>query len=70
MKYLRRTAVYTWDRLQKQNKTKQIKTKKPPQIAKELKVTLILDKLLEYKRIWIQHVNRMRRNRLPGVMKH
>ena len=39
-------------------------------IAKELKITPILDKLLEYKRNWIQHVNRMPRNRLPKVMKH
>jgi hypothetical protein len=39
------------------------------QIAKELKITQILDKLLEYKRNWIQHVNRMPRNRLPRVMK-
>ena len=27
------------------------------QIAKELKITPILDKLLEYRRSWIQHVN-------------
>jgi hypothetical protein len=40
------------------------------QIAKELKITQILDKLLEYKINWIQHVNRMPRNRLPWVMKH
>ena len=40
------------------------------QIAKELKITPILDKSLEYKRNWIQHVNRMPRNRLPKVMKH
>jgi hypothetical protein len=39
-------------------------------IAKELKITPILDILLEYKRNWIQHVNRMPRNRLPRVMKH
>ena len=39
------------------------------QITKELK-TPILDKLLEYKRSWIQHVNRMPRNRLPCVMNH
>jgi hypothetical protein len=38
--------------------------------CKELKITPILDKLLEYKRNWIQHVNRMPRNRLPRVMKH
>jgi len=29
-----------------------------------------LDILLEYKRSWIQHVNRMPRNRLPRVMKY
>ena len=40
------------------------------QIAKELKIAPILDKLLEYKRNWIQRVNRMPRNRLPRVMKH
>ena len=40
------------------------------QIAKELKIAPILDKLLEYKRSWIQHVNRMPRNILPRVMKH
>jgi hypothetical protein len=39
------------------------------QIAKELKITSILNKLLECKRNWIQQVNRMPRNRLPRVMK-
>jgi len=39
-------------------------------IAKDLKITPILDKLLEYKRSWIQHVNRMPRNSLPRVMKY
>jgi len=38
--------------------------------SKDLKITSILDKLLEYKRSWIQHVNRRPRNRLPRVMKH
>ena len=59
MKYMRRTAGYTWTDY-----------KINAQIAKELKITQILDKLLEYKRSWIQHVNRMPRNRLPGVMKY
>jgi hypothetical protein len=59
MKYMRRTAGYIWT---------DHKTNK--QIAKELKITSILDKLLEYKRNWIQHVNRMPCNRLPRVMKH
>jgi len=59
MKYMRRTAGYTW-----------ADYKTNTQITKELKITPILDKLLEYKRNWIQHVNRMPRNRLPRVMKH
>jgi hypothetical protein len=59
IKYMRRTAGYTWT----DHKTN-------TQIAKELKITPILDKLLEYKRNWIQHVNRMPSNRLPRVMKH
>jgi len=59
MKYMRRTAGYT---------STDYKTNK--QIAKELKITTTLDKLLEYKRNWIQHVNRMPHNRLPRVMKY
>jgi hypothetical protein len=58
MKYIRRTAGYT-----------RTDYKTNAQIAKELKITQILEKLLEYKRNWIQHVNRMPRNRLPRVMK-
>jgi hypothetical protein len=57
MKYIR-TAGYT----RTDHKTN-------TQIANELKITPILDKLLEYKSNWIQHVNRMPRNRLPRVMK-
>jgi len=59
MKYMKRTARYTWTDY-----------KTNAQIAKELKITPILDKLLEYERGWIQHVNRMPRNRVPRVMKH
>jgi len=59
MKYVRRLAGYTWTDY-----------KTNTQIKKELKMTPILEKLLEYKRSWIQHVNRMPRNRLPTVMKH
>ena len=39
-------------------------------IAKVLKITPILDKLLEYKRSCIQHIHRMPINTLPRVMKH
>jgi len=57
MIYVRRTAGYTWT----DHKTN-------TQISKELKMTPVLDKLLEYKRKWIQHVNRTPRNRLPRVI--
>jgi len=53
MKYMRRTAGYTGTDY-----------KTNAQTAKELKITPILDKLLEYKRSWIQHVNRMPRNKI------
>ena len=59
MKYMRRTLVYTW-----------ADYKTNAQIAKELKVTPILDKLLEYKRSWIQHISKMPLNSLPRVMKY
>ena len=54
-----RTAGYTWTDY-----------KTNSHIAKELEITPFLDKLLEYKRNWIQHVNRMPRDRLPRIMKH
>jgi hypothetical protein len=59
MKYMTRTAGYTWTDY-----------KTNTQIAKELKITPASEKLLEYKRNWTQHVNRMPRNKLPKVMKH
>jgi len=59
MKYMRRTAGYTWTDY-----------KTNTQITKKLKITQILDKLLEYKRNWIEHVNRMPHNRLRRVIKH
>jgi len=58
MKYMRRTAGYNWTDY-----------KGNAEIAKELKIIQILDKLLEYKRSWIR-VNRMPQKRLPIVMKH
>ena len=59
MKYMRRTAGCTWTDY-----------KTNLHIAKELEITPVIDKLLEYKRNWIQHVNRMPRDRLPSIMKH
>jgi hypothetical protein len=47
MKYMR-TAGYTWT----DHKTN-------TDIAKELNITPVLDKIQDYKRNWIQHVNRM-----------
>jgi hypothetical protein len=58
MKYMRRTAGYTCTDY-----------KTNTHIIKKLRITPILDRLLEYKRNWIQRVNRMPGNRLPRVMK-
>jgi hypothetical protein len=49
MKYMRITAGYTWT------------DHKNAEIAKELNITPDLDKIQDYKRNWIQHVNRMPR---------
>jgi len=59
MKYMRRTARYTWTDY-----------KTNAQIANELKITPIWKNYWNIKRSWIQHVNRMSRNRLPRIMKH
>jgi hypothetical protein len=58
MKYMRRRAGCIWTDY-----------KTNAQIVKELKITPILDQLLEYKRNWI-HVNRIPHIRLPRVMEH
>jgi hypothetical protein len=58
MNYMRKRA-YTWTDYETNT-----------HISKELKITPILDKLLEYKGNWMQHVNIIPRNRLPRVMKH
>jgi len=57
--HMKRTAGYTWT---------DYKTNE--QNAKELKITPILDQLLEYKRNLMQYVNRLPRNKLLRVMKH
>ena len=38
-------------------------------IVQELNMTPVLVKIQEYKRNWLQHVNRMLRNRLQNILK-
>ena len=56
-------AGYTWDRLQNKWTNCRIHlgqiTKQMDKLQRSLKITPILDKLMEYKRSWIRHVNRM-----------
>ena len=59
MKHMRRRAGYNLDRLQ--NKCTN---------CKGVQNATSFGQLLEYNRRWIQHANRMPRNRLPRVMKH
>jgi hypothetical protein len=58
MKYMRITAGYTWTDHKTNTET-----------AKGLNITRVLDRIQNYKRKWIQHVNRMPRNRLPRLIK-
>jgi hypothetical protein len=58
MKYIRRTTGYIW-----------IDHKTNTEIVKGLNITRVLDRIQDYKRKWIQHVNRMPRNRLPRLIK-
>jgi len=39
-------------------------------IAKKLNITTVLGKMQEYRRNWIQHVNRMACNRLQKIIKN
>jgi len=40
------------------------------EIAKELNITPVLDKIQEYRRNWLQHINRMPCNRLWRILKN
>jgi hypothetical protein len=57
MKYMRRTAGYTWT----DHKTN-------TEFAKELNITPVLDKIQDYKKNRIQHVNQIPCNRLPRLI--
>jgi hypothetical protein len=57
MRFMRKTEKYTW----RDHKTNE-------EIINELKVTSILDKIISYKRDWIQHKIRMPRSRFPILL--
>jgi len=52
---MRKKAVNTWPDY-----------KTNTEIAMEINITQVLDKIQDYRRKWLQHMNRMPRNRLPG----
>jgi phage anti-repressor protein len=57
MKYTRKTAGYTWTDY-----------RTITEFAKELNITPVSDKKQEYRRNWLERVNRMLRNRLQRVL--
>ena len=59
MKYMRKKAGYTGTDYKTNTET-----------AKELNITLILDKIQEYRSNWFQRINRMPHNRLPRIIKN
>jgi hypothetical protein len=58
MKYMRKRAEYTWTGY-----------KTNTEIAKELNITPVLDKIWKYRRNWLQHVNRKPCYRLARIIK-
>jgi hypothetical protein len=54
MKYVRKTAEYSWTDY-----------KTNAEIAKEPDIIQVLDKIPGCRRNWLQHINRVSRNRLP-----
>jgi hypothetical protein len=58
MKYKRKAAEYAWTGY-----------KTNTEIAQELHITAILDKIQEYRINWLQHINRMLRNILEKILK-
>jgi hypothetical protein len=59
MKYMRKAAEYTW-----------IDYKSNTEIARELNINPGLEKVQDYRRNGIQHVNRMPHNRLLRIVKY
>jgi hypothetical protein len=59
MKYMRKTAGYTW-----------IDRKTNTEIARELNITPVLDKIQEHRRNCLQLINRKHRHRLQGIIKN
>jgi hypothetical protein len=57
MKYMIKTAGYTWTDYRTNTK-----------IAKELHITPVLDKTQDYRRNWIQRENRMSRDRIWRII--
>jgi hypothetical protein len=58
MKHTRKWIEYTWTDY-----------KTNIEIANELNITPDLDKIQEYIRNWLQHINRRPHNRLPGILR-
>jgi hypothetical protein len=58
MRFMRTTAKYIWSNY-----------KRNDGILKELKTETVMGKILKYKNNWIEHVNRMQRDRIPKLLK-
>jgi hypothetical protein len=56
---MRTTAKYIWSDYKRNDDT-----------LKELKTKPVMGKILKYKNNWIQHVNRMQKDRIPKLLKN
>jgi hypothetical protein len=58
MKHIRKRVGYTWTYYKTNTETEN-----------ELNSTAVLDKIQEYRRNWLQHINKRPHNRLPRILK-
>jgi hypothetical protein len=59
MRFMRTTAKYIWSDYNRND-----------DMLKELKTEPVMGKILKYKNNWIQHVNRIQRDRIPKLLKN
>jgi hypothetical protein len=59
MRFMRKTTKYIWGDYKRNDDIG---------LLKELKTEPVMGKILKYKNNWIQHVNRMQRDRIPKLL--
>jgi hypothetical protein len=61
MRFMRKTTKYIWSDYKRNDDIG---------LLKELKTEPVMGKILKYKNNWIQHANRMQRDRIPKLLQN